>query len=113
MKFTITPSRIVINFIDLDSKEPNRKTVDYSTLFSLCKEDSNTLAGLTNASSEINMACNATEDIITPIANNSNSDLDSAIQKYDTMDINPSSQIAIEIKKIEDIQQYRDRNINN
>jgi len=115
MKFTITPSRIVINFIDLNSKEPSKKTVDYSTLFSLCKEDSNTLVGLTSASSELNMACNATEDIITPSANNSNSnsDLDSAIQKYDNMDTNPSSQIAIEIKKIEDIQQYRDNNINN
>lgn len=115
MKFTITPSRIVINFIDLNSNEPNRKTVDYSTLFSLCKEDSNTLAGLTTASNEINMACNATEDIITPTANNSNSnsDLDSAIQKYDKIDTNPSSQIAIEIKKIEDIQQYRDKSINN
>ena len=111
MKFTITPSRIVINFIDINSKDPNKKTVDYSTLFSLYKEDTNILAGLTTASSELNIACNATEDIISPTANNSNvdnnNDLDSAIQKYDNMTTNPSSQIAIEIKKIEDIQQYK------
>jgi hypothetical protein len=114
MKFTITPSRIVINFIDITNSETQKNPIDYNTLFSnlsIYRDNTNIVNTLKSAHSDLNIACNTTETIINSNSNDENTigsetELESAINKFDEHN-NPSSQIAIEIKKIEDINQYR------